>query len=225
MVATIPIGWGWNYPLAWAETGGSIHAQPRRRMRCTTQPADLPISVAEAVLHLRLDPDAGQGPEAPLIEGLIAAATRAVEEYAGIAVMAQEWEMTLRRFPFYGQTLEIPLPPFDTLLSMTVGGDPVDIADYAVELDDRFPAKLFPGGVGFMWPLVFNPTKPDNIVIGWRCGRGNADAVPRTIKQAILMAVGTWYENRESLQQFTLTPMLEIGWQPLLGYYREPGFA
>jgi uncharacterized phiE125 gp8 family phage protein len=209
-------GFGWNYPLA------SGFAPPRTRRVCIMRPTDQPVTLDEAVLHLRLDPTAATGPELPLITRLIAAATTALEEYASVAVMQQDWRMTLRHWPLYGQGLPLPLPPFAELLRIRVNQVEQPIADYYVEADDRLAANLYP--VSHYWPAIATFDR-DAVIIEWRAGVERPEDVSETIKQAILMAVGTWYENRESLQQFVLTPMIEIGWKSLIDAYREPGFA
>jgi uncharacterized phiE125 gp8 family phage protein len=222
MAEILPIGFGWNYPLTW-ELGRSPYAQPLHRRRCRQLPTEQPITLQEAILHLRLDPDAENGPEAPFIEGMIAAATRMLEQYASVAVMKQRWQMSLNHFPAPTLALEIPLPPFLDLVSIDVNGHQEDIADYMVELDDRLPSRLYP--LSHFWRVLPIPRTPGAIKIEWECGHERPEDVPPTVKQAIFMAMATWYENRESLQQFTLNPMIEVGWDAILGHYREPGFA
>jgi uncharacterized phiE125 gp8 family phage protein len=215
--------WGWNPPLV-GDFGRSIFAPPRARLLRIRPPREQPITTAEAVLHLRLDVGAENGPEKPLIERLIAAATRALEEHASISVMEQDWRMTLRHWPpLPGDGLELPMSPFKELLRIRVNGQEMAIADYYVLPEER-SARLFPvsGYWGAPWGYR---RRPDGVIIEFRAGHASRAEVPETLRQAMLMAIGTWYENRESLQQFTLTPMIEIGWRDLLNYQREPGFA
>jgi len=227
---TEPVGWairwGWNPPL-WGEVGRSIWAPPRHRIhsiRRWYETVGPPVSLEEVVLHLRLDPAAVNGPEKPLLEMLTLSATRALEDYAQIAVMEQDWRMTLRNWPaVWTDGLELPFPPFRELFRIGVAGEWQDIADYRIELDEYRPARLFPAR-GY-WGARYWPGRFDNILIDYRAGAAKPEDVPPPIKQAILMAIGTWYENRESVQQFTLSPMLEIGWRHLIEPYREPGFS
>src|SRR5215471_1036682 len=170
-------GWGWNSPLV-GELDRSIFAPPRHRLTCTKRPVEQPLTPAETVLHLRLDVGAETGPEKTLIERLIAAATKTLEEHATIAVMTQEWRMTLRRFPVvWNDPLDIPLPPFDTLLGITVAGDAQDLVDFEVEHDDRLPARLYP--VSGVWPAIWSRT-PQGIIIEYRCGWASRADVPET---------------------------------------------
>ena len=116
MTATPPIGLPWNYPF-WGEPGRSIFAPPRYRLqRLPLAPgqhaAPPPLSLEEVVLHLRLAPEAKDGPEKPLLEGMIAAAARHLEDYAGVTLMRTGWRMTLRHWPpVWTQPLDLPMPP------------------------------------------------------------------------------------------------------------------
>jgi uncharacterized phiE125 gp8 family phage protein len=215
--------WGWNPPLI-GDFGRSILAPPRARLQRIKRPAEMPLTPAETVLHLRLDVGAETGPERPLIERLIATATSSLEEHASISVMEQDWRMFLRHWPpIPGDGLELPMPPFKELLRIRVRDQVMPLDSYYVLPEER-TARLFP--VSGYWGAPWGYTRsPDGVIIEFRAGHATRDEVPETLRQALLLAIGTWYENRESLQQFTLSPMIEIGWRDLLDYHREPGFA
>jgi uncharacterized phiE125 gp8 family phage protein len=220
---SIDWAWGWNPPLV-GEPFRSIFAPPRRRMACIKRPTVPPLSLEEVVLHLRLDPNAKDGPEKPLLEHMIAAATRTLENYASIAVMEQDWRLTLRHWPIaWTEALEIPLPPFKELLRIRVNDAVQDLSEFQVIFDEVMPSRMVP--VSGLWRQVAIPRRHDAIIIEYRCGVETPDEVSPSLRQALLMAIGTWYENRESVQQFSLTPMIQIGWRDLLEPYREPGFA
>lgn len=227
MAAILPLGLPWNFPLVGDDR--SIYAPPRYRLQRdpprvgTPRPYVPPLSLDEVVLHLRLDPDAVNGPEAPLLEGMVAAAARHLEDYAGITLSPTEWRMTMRHFPpVWNQPLDLPMPPFLELLQIVFAGSPVNVNDYAVEVDESYPARLYHKS-GF-WPRAWTPT-PVLVAIDWRAGYETPDDIPRTLKQAMLMAIGTWYENRESSQQWQIYPLVELGWERLIGHHRAAGFA
>jgi uncharacterized phiE125 gp8 family phage protein len=229
MAETVPIGLPWNAPLI-GEPDRSIFAPPRYRL--TREPLkvapaaseiDPPLTVEEVVLHLRLAPDAKDGPEKPLLEGMIAAAGRHLENYAGVTLMRTGWRMTMRHFPpVWNQPLDLPMPPFVKLVAISVAGQEHEIDAYAVELDDMMPARLYPKS-GY-WTYAWSPT-PATIAIHWLAGYAKRDEIPATWRQAMLMAIGHWYENRENVQQWQLYPVLELGWRDLLAHDRVPGFA
>ena len=197
------------------------HPDLGTRLRRTRPPTLSALTLAEVVLHLRLDQGSETGPEAPLLTGMRDAAERHFERYCAAALMDQEWTMMLNRWPDYNAGLQLPYPPLLDLISIEQDGDPFDIADFRVDSGDRFPAVLSP--ISGSWSGSYTPGMRGEIV--FRCGYETADDVPADIKQALLMAIATWYENRESLQQFILTPVVELGWQDLLSPYREAGFA
>jgi len=214
--------WGWNYPII-GDPSRSIWAPPRSRMVCTRRPTVQPITPEQAILHLRLDPDTNSGPEAALIDMLIAAATQSLEDYAGVALMSQEWRLTLRHLPpVWGDALDIPLPPLDELLKVTINEIDQDLGDFEIERDDKMPARIVP--VRRYWPAV-SPRKQAAVVIEFRCGVVDPDDVSPALRQALLMAIAFWYEQRESTATFSLTPVLELGWQSLISPYRAAGIA
>jgi uncharacterized phiE125 gp8 family phage protein len=201
--------WSWHHP--------DLHA----RLVRLKLPDKTPLELPEIVLHLRLDPGADSGPEAPLLTSMLASAIGHLERYCSVAIMEQDWRITLHEWPPAYQGLELPNPPFAELLQIRTSDGPADLADFVIEPDDRFPAVLY--AASQFWPQVTRG--PLAISIDFRCGRETADEVPADIKQALLLAIAAWYENREALTQFTLTPMIELGWQALLGPYRQEGFA
>jgi uncharacterized phiE125 gp8 family phage protein len=205
---------------AWDPPGPSARALPRYRLTRRGATPGLAVSLADAVLHLRLAPGSESGPEAPLIERLIRTATATLENYADLSVLEQDWTMRLAALPNAGASIVIPRPPLIAIDNLNVAGDPLDADDYHVELDDRMAGVLWPAN-GW-WPV--HTVGPGAVAINFQAG-WPVDDIPAPITQAILLAVATWYENRESLSQWTLYPMIEIGWEGLLTPYRSQGFA
>lgn len=212
MAAVMPIGWG---------VSQASHV-PRYRLKRTKAPTEPALDLDEVVLHLRLDPAAVSGPEKPLLEGMVRGATQALEEYAGVAVMSQELTMTLGHWPMPFEALELPMPPFDELVTITVDAAGLDVDDFDVELDERLPAKLFPKSGAWPSPPY---ARHAGIAITYMAGVENRDDLSPTLRQALLMAVAFFYEQRESTAQFALHPVLELGWRSLLDPSRMPGFA
>lgn len=68
---------------------------------------------------------------------------------------------------------------------------------------------------GFTFPQLYS--RPDAIVITYTVGSG----IPATlIKAAVLLQVGTWFENRENETEVKTNP-LSIGVQRIIDLYRE----
>lgn len=184
-----------------------------------TGPLEEPVSVAEAKAHLRVD----TAEDDTLIGFLITAAREHVEAHCRRALITQTWDLFLDRWPRGG---EIVLPRA-RLVSVTSvqyhdedGGTSVfSAANYAVD------AAGEPGRVrlqaGASWPSV--GLRPVNgVQVRFVAGYGAATAVPRGIRQAVLLLVGALYENREEVivAQGVSIGVLPFGVKALLAPHR-----
>jgi uncharacterized phiE125 gp8 family phage protein len=82
-----------------------------------TPPAAVPLSMAEARAHLRLEDDQS---EDALIAGFIRIATAWVdgaEGWLGRALITQEWELRIDCFPWRTRIV-LPLPPLQAVTSI-----------------------------------------------------------------------------------------------------------
>lgn len=95
----------------------------------------------------------------------------------------------------------------------------VSAGDYVVDTDEE------PGRVvlksGETWPAVVL-REAAGVRVRFTAGYGNASAVPAPIKQAILLLVGSLYENREDVlvAQGVTVMRIPFGVQALLMPYR-----
>lgn len=175
-----------------------------------------PLTIAEVKLHLRL-PD--ETIEHDLLQGLITAAREYCEEYTRRAISEQTLELMLDLFP--GSEIVLPRPPLQSVLSIKLkdtDGAETTIANtnYLVDADsDNGRIVLAPGAV---WP-VFEPYPANPIRIQFIAGY---TSIPQTIKQAMLLLVGHWYENREATG--TASGLVAFSVQALLSVYRVEWF-
>jgi len=183
-----------------------------------TGPAVEPVTRNEAKAHLRVD----ISDDDTLIDGLITAARVHVEQHLKRALVTQTWDLVLDGFP--GREARLPLPPLASVTSVTYtddegGAGSVDAGEYVVDTD-REPGRvvLKSGGT---WPAV-TLREAAGVRVRFVAGYGNAAAVPGPIKQAILLLVGTLYENREDtlVAQGVTVMRLPFGVQALLMPYR-----
>lgn len=173
-----------------------------------TGPATEPVSVTEAKLHLRVDHDE----DVALIAGLVAAAREQVEAMSRRALVTQTLELRLAGWPG-GECILLPRPPLASVVS-------VKYTDTA-GVEQTFAATNYtahtapePGGVWLKyncsWPSADLAPGP-SIAVRYTAGYGTAAAVPQRYKQAILLLVGHWYEQREAVittgQQPVTVPM------------------
>ena len=179
-----------------------------------TEPVALAVPVApDAKVHLTVEHDQHNG----LIDGLIRRATKLVEHRVERQLITATWKLTLDQFPpdcdewrrpydwTYGQrTAEIELrrPPVQSITSVVYidsDGAEQTLAASEYQLDAvSSPARLAPA-YGKSWPAtrsVYNA-----VTVTFKAGYGdNSDnSIPHTARQAILMLVGYWYENREAV--------------------------
>lgn len=178
----------------------------------TVAPQVEPVTLAEAKQVLRLDHDS----EDELIAGLIRAAREEVEASCGIALIDQDWRLTLDLPPRSGRVL-LRRHPVREILSVTAyGGDGeaslIDPARYRLDGHDR-PARLhFSSGL---------PPAQNGIEIDFRAGFGEAGTdVPDLIKRAMLVLVAHWFEFRAAFSAREQPVSFPAGYERLIAPWR-----
>ena len=162
-------------------------------MAMTAAPAVEPVTLAEAKAQLRVDGNA----EDAYITSLIVTSRLQIEAALGLALITQRWRLTLDDWPGAG-VVELPMRPVQSIESIAIShGDGA--------------ASLLPGASyhldGMAQParLVLKdeaPPRPnaiaEGIAIDFTAGFGLlAVSVPQPIRQALLLLVAHWFENRE----------------------------
>lgn len=163
--------------------------------KITTQPDTEPVTLTEARAHLRMGDDTGSD---VLIAALIVNAREYAENVIGRALINQTVTAVCDTFPL-ARSIELPVGPLIDITSVSytdINGDTAVFADYTADTFGRTPRIVLNNSVN--WPSVsLAPVNP--IAIVYRAGFGSTGAdVPGTIKQAILLLVGHWFENRET---------------------------
>jgi uncharacterized phiE125 gp8 family phage protein len=135
------------------------------------------------------------------IKSLIKAAREYCQDFQNRAYITQTWELWLDEWP--GKDFfKIPLPPLQDITEILYYG--TDDYEYTMDDDDYFiDDKSEPGRVclnyGKSWPGV-TLRSHNGICITFEAGYGDtAVDVPEKVKQAMLLLVGHWYENREDV--------------------------
>lgn len=208
-------------------------------IKLITPPTDEPFTIAEAKAHLRAP--AGTD-EDDLIGALIAAARTRVEEDIQRALITQTWELTRDWFDApsviasstttqpAATAIALPYSPVNALKFISY----VDSNGATQYLHDELGSPTLTGNVvldthsiparvapiaGGSWPAT--ATRINAVTIRYEAGYGaNGDAVPAPIRQAILMLLGHWYENREAINIGNISSELPLAAQWMLEPYR-----
>ena len=159
-----------------------------------TAPSIEPVTLEEAALFMRytgvLQND--------VIESLITAARKYVEQWTGRTLITTTWD-------YYTNQLcdSIPLPTGNaiTISSITyedLNDDTQTLTSTLYELDNKSVINTVFLVPNQSYPLVLD--KPNSVKITFTAGYGAAATdVPEALKTAIKMMVSACYENRESV--------------------------
>lgn len=186
-------------------------------LRVVTQPENEPVSLPEAKLHLRVEHNEEDG----LIASLIKTAREVAEtSFTWRALAIQTFEYTLDRFPSE-RFIYLPRPPLKTVESISykdrTGTETVLNADSYIVDTAAEPGRVVLAPE-VSWPDVeLYPTSA--VRIRFTAGYDNAD-IPESIKQGMLLMIGHWYENRETVIVGSVAREVPFAVEALLYPYR-----
>jgi uncharacterized phiE125 gp8 family phage protein len=155
----------------------------------TTAPTVEPVTLADAKVHLRtVTGDTSE--DAAVITPLITAAREYCENVTGRALAAQ----TVKAYPEAWGLWRLPRPPFSTITSIKYYDlddteTTLAAADYQVDAVDGLVLILEEPAVTLR---ELNP-----IVVEYAAGAGT---IPMAVRQAMLLLIAHWYQNREAVQ-------------------------
>ena len=192
-----------------------------------TGPAVEPLTVAEAKLHLRVDTTEDD----TYIGTLITAAREWVENYLDRTLITTQ--LILRAAEFPTEELELARPPMvasgtatAVVITYTLADTTTATLSTALYRVDRTST---PGNVA---PII-NGTWPSDVIedanavaVTYWAGYGPTSAsVPATIRHAMLMLIGHWYDRRSAVLTGTISKPIEFAVESLLasnnwGQYR-----
>lgn len=161
-----------------------------------TAPTSEPVTTAEAKAHLRVD----VSDDDTLIDSLVEAARQAFEEINGRSLYTTTWKLILDSWPSKPYIV-LPRPPLASVTSIAYvdsdgNSNTWDSVNYVVETD-RTPGRIHLAE-NVDWPSAsLRAASP--ITITYVAGWATTGAIPQRYKQAILLLVGHWYENREAI--------------------------
>jgi uncharacterized phiE125 gp8 family phage protein len=193
-----------------------------------TAPADLPVTVADARVHCRVD---GTDEDAYL-QGLIGAATTYIETITGRSLVTRTHDWKRPGFPdaAEGYEFRVPRPPLASVTSITY----VDTAGATQTLATSVYEAVDTAGDITAGRIVLKPSQswPDTqsdkaitVTVRFVAGYGGPEAVAAPLRQAVLILVGHWFASREPIVTGTIVATLPLSVEALTAPYRVWGFG
>lgn len=186
-------------------------------VKVATPPTVEPITLAEAKAQCRVD----ISDDDALIESLIGAAREYCEKLDWRAYLTQTLELWLEEWPCDDE-IELPRPPLQSVTSVKY----YDTADAETTLSTAVyyvNTISQPGEVHLKyqqtWPTAILRDY-NAICITYVAGWTSAALMPKTIKQAMLLLIGHWYENRETATVGAVSREIDFAVRSLIGLDR-----
>lgn len=177
----------------------------------TAEPTTEPIALQEAKDHVRrID-----GDDDDLIGKLIPAAREYCEAYLARTITSTSYRQSLGKWPRSG-VIELGRPPLLSVQSVQYvddGGSNQTLAatEYVVT-SAREPGAVIRAH-GVTWPTLRTDGVAEPVQINFTAGYS---VVPQVIKQAMLLLIGHWYFNRESVITGVAAAKIPIAVESLL---------
>ena len=162
------------------------------RIDVVTPPAQEPIDLAEAKLHLRVI----NSDEDTLIESMIAAAREYVERIVGYALVTQGLRATLDGFPCVIELRGVGLTVTAVKYTGADGAEQT-LAPSSYTVDTSGGGARITPAYGMQWPATRTGERA-SVRIEFTSGYA-PNAVPKSLSAAIKLIVGDLFANREAV--------------------------
>ena len=191
------------------------------KLRVLSEAADELITLEEARSHLEAqaygDTDVDLLDDT-MILGWLKAAREYAEQFTGLSFIQRDYEGALDEFP--AEYIEIPVGPVLYVDSLTMGQATVsssDDAEVSFVFDDfSVPARIYPLT---SWPSVTAAVNGIRVRFTAGYGGSDGDALPWTVRAAILLLLGHLYAHRETNTEKALADV-PMGTDALLRQHR-----
>jgi uncharacterized phiE125 gp8 family phage protein len=179
-------------------------------VKIITAVATEPITLADAKVHLRVE--VGFTDDDALITALITAAREFAEHYTGRALAPQTLELALDAFPLDNiELIGSPVTSITTVKYIDVVGVEQTLSSALYTLNDYGVSAGIEQAYNSPWPdtqAVANAVKV-RYVAGYT-------AIPKTVRAAMLLMIGDFYENRQETITGTIVQEVKTGVKALL---------
>jgi len=186
-------------------------------LELTIPAATLPLTLEEVKDHLVVE----GADRDDLISQMINSATSYVDALGvlGRAMVTQTWGQWVGNSPGKVSLLMGPVQNLSSVKYFDTDGvwTTASFSDFELQKAGEW-AVLKPVS-GASWPTA--RAGPAAICISYTAGYGSADDVPASIKQAMLMLISHWFENRESVIVGTTSSVTPFGFDALISGHRS----
>lgn len=183
----------------------------------TVAPFESVLTLDMVKAHCRVD----SSDDDVLLNALIHAVTSHLDGWMGIlgrCLVTQDWK---RDFDCWA-VFELPLEPVDSVVAISYfdgSGNEQTVDPNVYQLQVRTTRTVVGCRADRNWPVSDFAMGP--VSVTWRAGYGTANDVPQAIKQAMLLLIGHWYEQREGVVVGTGASELPMAVAALLAPFRK----
>lgn len=179
-----------------------------------TAPATEPLTTSEAKSHVRVD----HTDDDTFIDSLITAVRVAVENETNRKMISQTWKIA---YPHFHDPMILPFADLTSVSSITYydqANAQQTLSTDVYEVDTQSMVGQIHLGYAQVWPTTY--LRHDAVEITYVVGYADASSVPQPLKQAMLLMLGHYYENRESVAVGVNTMEIPMAYKHLLSPYR-----
>ena len=189
-------------------------------LQLVTPPTTMPITLAEAKAHCRLESDVTD--DDGYVQTLIHAAVAYLDGWSGVlgrAMISQQWDCSLDHFP---ACIRVPLPPLisvDQISYVDDAGDAQTLAAarYIVDAASQ-PARVTPA-FGETWPTTRRQVNA--VTVRFTAGYGaDFNDVPDDLRHAIGFLIAHWYDAREPIVVGSIVSDVPMAFNALVAKYK-----
>ena len=172
-----------------------------------TAPVGEPLTTAEAKKQVEVA-SAITAHDAYL-DSLVTAARQEAERVTGRQILTATWDLFLDRFPSAVNPIWIPLPPLASITSI-VYTDDAGVSQTWAASKYVVSVSSEPGRVSLAYGEYYPVTRAvaDAVRVRFAAGYGAAAAVPKLLKQAMLLRVADLFAHRASIITGTISSEL-----------------
>jgi uncharacterized phiE125 gp8 family phage protein len=181
-----------------------------------TPPAAEPVALPDAKAYLRVAIDDDDA----VIAALIATARSHIEAQTRRALITQTWRLIRDGWPPDGRIAVMPVPLRSVVAARIYdAGGSTHAIDTGIFVADKTAAPAVLSSVP--WTLTEPGRAAAGIEIDVEVGYGGAPAnVPESLRQALLLLVAHWYENRGLIATGQTVAVLPMAIAALIAPYR-----